>query len=63
LIDNIDFQKAFDSVPHERSMSKLTSYGITGTTANWIQNVLTDRQQRVVVDNEKSDWSKVTSGI
>ena len=32
----LDFVKAFDKVPHKRLLSKLTSYGITGNTHNWI---------------------------
>ena len=32
----LDFAKAFDKVPHKRLLSKLTSYGITGNTHNWI---------------------------
>ncbi len=37
----LDFQKAFDSVPHERLLLKLVAYGIIGKIANWIQNTLT----------------------
>ena len=32
----LDFAKAFDKVPHKRLLSKLTSYGNTGNTHNWI---------------------------
>ncbi len=59
----LDFQKAFDSVPHERLLSKLAAYGIIGKTVNWIQNVLTNIRQRVIVENGKSDWANLTSGI
>ena len=32
----LDFEKAFDTPPHELLKSKLFSYGIGGTTLNWI---------------------------
>ena len=43
LLDNINlwvlftwiFQKAFDSVPHERLLQKMKAYGITGSILNW----------------------------
>ncbi len=59
----LDFQKAFDSVPHERLMVKLASYGIKGNLANWIKNFLTGRKQRVVIEDEKSNWTDVKSGV
>ena len=52
----LDFQKAFDSVPHERLLSKLKSYGILGKCHTWIQQFLLNRRQRVIVGNEKSEW-------
>ena len=39
------------------------SYGIAGTTLNWINAFLCFRQQRVVVDGIKSDWAPVVSGF
>ncbi len=59
----LDFQKVFDSVPHERLLSKLAAYGITGKTADWIRYFLTNRCQRVIVENGKSEWANVISGI
>ncbi len=38
-------------------------YGITGKTADWIRNCLTNRRQRVIVENGKSEWANVISGI
>ena len=59
----MDFAKAFDSVPHERLLQKLSAYGISGTLLSWIRDFLTGRRQRVVVDGAKSDWKRVNSGV
>ena len=42
IIDIIytDFQKAFDSVPHKRLLSKIKSYDIEGNILNWIKYFL-----------------------
>ncbi len=59
----LDFQKAFDSLPHEKLLSKLAAYGISGNIAGLIRNFLTNRRQRVIVENGKSEWANVMSGI
>jgi hypothetical protein len=59
----LDFQKAFDTVPHRRLMNKLESYGIMGSVYEWIKSFLTDRKQRVCVSGNMSSWEAVTSGI
>lgn len=59
----LDFKKAFDSVPHERLLMKLKSYGIEGRLSIWIKDFLFDRLQYVRVGNETSNTKKVTSGI
>ena len=59
----LDFQKAFDKVPHQRLISKLKSHGMGNYIINWIEQWLTDRRQRVVVDGEVSSWKSVLSGV
>ena len=59
----LDFSKAFDTVPHQRLLSKIDHYGIRGNTRNWIRTWLTARTQRVVVDGEASDTIHVESGV
>ena len=59
----LDFEKAFDTPPHELLKSKLFSYGIGGTTLNWINAFLCFRQQRVVVNGIKLDWAPVVSSV
>ena len=58
-----DFRKAFDSVPHERLMLKVRNYGIDGQLANWIEDFITGREQRVCINGKSSRWVKVTSGV
>ncbi|MES9884550.1 MAG: reverse transcriptase family protein [Sedimenticola sp.] len=59
----LDFQKAFDSVPHQRLFKKMEGYGIRGKVLKWVMDLLTNRKQRVVLNGESSEWSSVTSGI
>ena len=59
----LDFQKAFDSVPHQRLLSKLRSYGVTGNLLNWIEAFLTGRKQQVVLEGHHSGWTEVASGV
>ena len=40
----MDLSKAFDLVPHQRLLSKLCHFGITGKLHNWIQKFLTMRK-------------------
>ena len=59
----LDFQKAFDKVPHQRLLLKLKAHGIGNSITDWIEQWLTDRRQRVVVDGEVSNWKSVLSGV
>ena len=52
----LDFEKAFDTPPHELLKCKLYGYGIGGKTLKWIDSFPCDRQQRVMVSGVKSDW-------
>ena len=59
----LDFQKAFDKVPHQRLIRKLKSHGMGNGIINSVEQWLTDRRQRVVVDGEVSSWKSVLSGV
>ena len=51
----LDFQKAFDKVPHGRLLLKVKAMGIGSLVANWIESWLSDRKQRVVINCKCSD--------
>lgn len=59
----MDFQKAFDKVPHQRLLHKLAGYGITGNILKWIESFLLGRKQRVHIKGVYSDWEDVLSGV
>jgi len=48
----LDFAKAFDKVPRRRLVAKLKAHGIGGETLRWIENWLTGRKQRVVLNGK-----------
>jgi exonuclease III len=59
----LDFAKAFDKVPHQRLVHKISHFGIDGNTVNWIKSFLSNRFQRVLVAGSHSQWLPVSSGI
>ncbi|CAM5074984.1 unnamed protein product [Natator depressus] len=59
----LDFQKAFDKVPHQRLLRKLSGHGIRGKIVSWIENWLKDREQRVGINGKFSEWRRLTSGV
>ena len=65
IIDAIvlDFSKAFDKVPHDMLLTKLSNADVTGQTRRWIRHWLKGREQRVVINGEMSEACQVTSGV
>ena len=59
----LDFEKAFDSFPHERLLLKSDYYGIRNKTNIGLRSFLTGRSQRAVINSSASSWSPVVSGV
>ena len=59
----LDFQKAFDKVPHQRLILKLKAHGIGNDVNNWIEKWLTHRRQRAIADGVISNWKSVLSAL
>ena len=55
----LDYFKAFDTIPHTRSMYKLQVYGICGNLEHWNGSFVTDRTQQVVINGTSSKWHNV----
>jgi len=59
----LDFAKASDKVPQARLMNKVPAHGVKGLVANWIENWLKDRKQRVCIRGAGSTWIEMSSGV
>ena len=59
----LDFSKAFDSVPHQRLIHKLNSYGVQGNVLKWVSDFLSNRTQYVAINGEQSMTIPVSSGV
>jgi hypothetical protein len=59
----LDFEKVFDTVPHELLKAKLHMYGVSKQCHNWICDFLSSRSQRVALNGTKSSYAKVISGV
>ena len=59
----LDFQKAFDKVPHQRLLIKLKAHGVDGKLLKWLEDWLSERKQRVVINGKSSTWRDVLSGV
>ena len=55
----LDISKAFDKVWHEDLLFKLETIGISGSLPKLFQSFLNDKQQRVVLDGQHSNWAPV----
>ena len=62
-VSYLDFSKAFDKVPHKRLCLQLKWHGINTRILHWIENWLSGRQQRVLLNGTKSGWNDVLSGV
>ena len=58
-----DISKAFDRVWHKGLIFKLKRNGIDGTVLSWLENYLTNRRQKVVIQSAVSNSMPVTAGV
>ena len=57
------FAKAFDLVLHRSLLHKLAGYGVSNDLLSWFGDFLSDRKQRVIVGEARSEWTDFLSGV
>ena len=63
MVRIFDISKAFDKVWHEGLLYKLKSIGISGELYNLLENYLSDRFQRVILNGQFSWWKLILAGF
>ena len=59
----MDLWKAFDCIPHDLVIAKLAAYGFDKNTISCIYSDLKSRKQCVSVNNIKSTFEEIISGV
>ena len=55
--------KAFDEVWHQGLLFKLESFGIRGKLLNLLEDYLSNRFQRVLLNGQESSWLPIKAGV
>ena len=63
ILTLLDFSRAFETVNHRLLIEKLRILGFTQDAIDWVLSYLTDRHQKVVVNNGSSPWVKIKNGV
>ena len=59
----LDISKTFDKVWHDGLIFKLKAYGTKDQLLSLLENYLHNREQRVALNGETSEWRKINSGV
>ena len=58
-----DLSKVFDCVSHELLIAKLHAYGFDKSSLELVHSYLSDRKQRVRIENTFSSWFEISHGV
>ena len=59
----VDFQKAFDTVDHQKLLAKLNHYWIRGVSNDWFKSYLSKRNQYVFINGYESCLAIINCGV
>ena len=58
-----NLSKAFDCLPHDLIVAKLDAYGFSTESLKLINSYLTERKQRVKMNDQFSSWLDISVGV
>ena len=59
----MDLSKAFDCLPHNILLSKLTAYGLSENSTQLLSCYLSGRKQQIKLGNTVSAWANINKGV
>ena len=63
ILTLLDFSKAFDTVNHRLLLEKLSILGFSQKALDWVTSYLSNRYQKVVLNNDSSPWVMIKNGV
>jgi hypothetical protein len=59
----MDLSKAFDCLPHDILLDKLSAYGISSHSVSILKSYLSNRKQQIKVNIVLSSWADIHKGV
>ena len=59
----MDLSKAFDCLPHNILLDKLSAYGVSPHSVALLKSYLSNRKQQIKVNNVLSGWADIHKGV
>ena len=59
----MDLSKAFDCLPHDILLCKLSAYGLSPKSVELLRNYLTGRKQQIKLQGDLSSWADIQKWV
>ena len=59
----MDLSKAFDCLPHDILLDKLSAYGMSTDSVSLLESHLSSRKQQIKINGILSSWSDIQQGV
>ena len=59
----MDLSKAFDCLPHNILLDKLSAYGVSSQSVSLLKSYFSNRKQQIKVNSVLSDWADIQKGV